>query len=473
MRVFLVTMVYAAGKSIHKAAEAPQASPSSPANQRMVHRFSTDSGRYITPTSHHRTGRIAVSANPSTARKSSTASPQKPDERLRKGGADNSEHESRKRQLVTTLGGAPLSERSMTTSSQHQPQVARKSVSKASRAFETQGSSRPQFSIKAARKSISRTSSALPSDAVSASSAEDSSDDDHVSSSSGSSVVSALSTGPRVKGWLHGDHLSSLDARVVSLSPRGTRHRRSRPDPRATTSSAHPGSGTHSQITPWRPRRPPLQSQGIMEGESHEAKADTKDFHVHHEESKSPTPSMVKRIVNRTSKYSSPASQSITSHMSTAGSDSHPKQPETAVLPDTTDTIPAQPLVDAFENVFVYPLYLHRGKHLPFLRRNIRASFRAWCRDLDKRSNLEADTGTVASSHVSLIYEYISHSGVLYTYKTLHPRRECPVCSLFGVFSSWRDLRRHVRWDHEEIECEISFKDHRTTLLVRIKEHRQ
>lgn len=301
--------------------------------------------------------------------------------------------------------GASIAER-RSASPAYKPQVARKSAFSPNK---THSTARKQPTTKAARKTV----------LSDASSAEDSSE----SGSADSSVDSTLSTEPPVQGSFHGGFSVIL-----------------------RQGSPPPSIGPQGQDTISQSKR--------MEAESQGAKKDTK-------KRKSPGSTIVSR--------------SIASH---AGAASHLKKLGTALLqtpfrsassPDAgDDTVPPpQPLVDAFENLFVYPLYLHRIKRLPFLLRNVRASFKTWCRDHDTQSM--ADTTT--SSHVPLVYEYTSSSGEVYTFETRHPRRECPVCSIFGVFSSWKDLQRHVTWDHGEIECECSFEDGATRFLVRLNEH--
>lgn len=323
------------------------------------------------------------------------------------------EHNSGHQRLVSLRDGASISARS--ASPAYKPQVARKSASNANRTYRT---ARKQLTTKAARKSV-----LIPSSG--ASSAEDSSD------SSDSSVDSTLSTEPRVKGSFRPNGGFSVISRQGSP----------------------PSSiGPQGQDT-MQPQRMGVESQG--------AKEDTK-------KRKSPGSNIISHNTKR-------PSRSIASH---AGAASRSRKPGTATLqtpfrsassPDAGDDAvpPPQPLVNAFENLFVYPLYFHRIKRLPFLLRNVRASFKAWCRDHDTQSM--ADTTT--SSHVPLIYEYTSSSGDVYTFETRHPRQECPVCSIFGVFSSWKDLQRHVTWDHGEIECEFSFEDGAARISVRLNEH--
>lgn len=113
---------------------------------------------------------------------------------------------------------------------------------------------------------------------------------------------------------------------------------------------------------------------------------------------------------------------------------------------------PSQALVDAFEKISIYGLHFHRTKRLPFLTRNLRKSFRKLCEELrilPNSRNLFSH-----GQNISLIYHYTPFvNGKTYdTYKTGIGTLQCPLCSLFGPFSSYTALQKHLQWDHEEIQ---------------------
>ncbi|KAF8587869.1 hypothetical protein K439DRAFT_742153 [Ramaria rubella] len=120
------------------------------------------------------------------------------------------------------------------------------------------------------------------------------------------------------------------------------------------------------------------------------------------------------------------------------------------------DLPPPKPLLDAFQSLSLFPLHFHRTHHLPFLLRNVRTSFRALYHKLNKQSELDVPP---SGRLVPLRYECRSKSGKLYTYDTVHPREECPICPIFGVFSSWGALKKHIQWDHSEILFELHPSD--------------
>ena len=110
---------------------------------------------------------------------------------------------------------------------------------------------------------------------------------------------------------------------------------------------------------------------------------------------------------------------------------------------------PPAPLINAFENLSTYTLHLHRVNRLPFLLRNVRRSFRTWCRELHIQSDIDASLQN--RPQVSLTYRYTT-AKESYTYNTTIQERECPICSIFAVFPSWQTLEKHMRWDHPEVE---------------------
>jgi len=120
-----------------------------------------------------------------------------------------------------------------------------------------------------------------------------------------------------------------------------------------------------------------------------------------------------------------------------------------SALASDEEADPPAPLIAAFESISKYTLHLHRAKRLPFLLRNVRTSFRAWCRELDIQSNSDASIQSRPQVPLTYIYTTARES---YTYDTTIGERECPICSLFAVFPCWQALARHMRWDHTEVE---------------------
>ena len=475
----------AAGKSIHKAAEAPQilqASPGSSASPKFDRHLSPSAGsRNVTPV-QRREGRISVNAFPVTARKSgSTKTPQK----------TRSQHRKASRYSGNDSNDPPVMDHDRNEGSEHlatahdhdRPQVARKTIRVAK---STKGNIAERSPVarkmltKAARKFSSRYMSRdKMSVNMSGSSSEDSSDNESLSSSS----ESTSSNGISVKRD-SGDVIDPQSfATFTSLSPNRT-------PPRGPSG----GKSIHTNHQP-EPHshdsrlRSPLPSECILMVDSHDAEGEVISY----------SPSTVDRgcseinppgrnLKKPTKQDFSPSSQNLESYRSNRRIISLHKEGYTPAsisprvlfasgkppyVPNTGEVTPPQPLVDAFQNLMVYPLYLHRTNRLPFLHRNVCASFRAWCRDLHIRPQLEADIPTITYPQTHLIYEYLSASGDTYTYETMHPRRECPLCSLFGVFSSWEALKKHVRWDHSEIGCDFILEDQvNSRLVVRMKEPR-
>jgi hypothetical protein len=112
-------------------------------------------------------------------------------------------------------------------------------------------------------------------------------------------------------------------------------------------------------------------------------------------------------------------------------------------------TTPPQALIDAFETLTIRTITFQCARRLPFLVRNLRVSFRRKCRKLGisgGNNPLHDDTEAL------LTYRYTATSGTRYTYQVAYERRECPLCSIFGKFSSWQALTKHMKWAHDDVE---------------------
>ena len=506
-------MICVAGKSIHKAAEAPQPSPGSSVNKSLEIHFSASASRRVATATQRRASRIAaVSHTNISSKAASTTTPQLTHAIFGKRKANNlSEAELSDQPLVADRDGKP--DGLTSTSNRSHPQVARKTP-RGRKTVKKQNAGTPQVQqrlpMRAARKS-----SVVPQGSV-----KDSSYSDPFLSSSDSSQ-SPVSSSERPLAVISSIRLPFRDVDIMSnADPQSG----SRPDSHDNSSKSpfpesslpsQPGDGASFPLpsslgsgfpsrdvkvannsesqSGTRPHghdilaksvlsKSSSSSQRNMKFKAQEARENSTDSTSaiscrYYREARSPDPNLE---IHRTEppSLSSPRIASVASISLSASS----RQPgpgfitsartETSpIFPGTGETSPPQPLVDAFECLFVYPLYLHRTKRLPFLLRNVRTSFRALCQILDIRSKPEADAGPVSPQEMSLTYEYISPSGALYTYNAVHPWRECPVCSMFGVFSNWEALRRHLKWDHSEIECEFFPKWQTVRIVVRRKEH--
>ncbi|KAF8521757.1 hypothetical protein BU17DRAFT_64744 [Hysterangium stoloniferum] len=135
-------------------------------------------------------------------------------------------------------------------------------------------------------------------------------------------------------------------------------------------------------------------------------------------------------------------------------------------------TTPPQVLIDAFEMLTINTITLQRAGRLPFLVRNLRASFRKKCQQL----GISTEVNPLAdNTEVLLTYRYTATSGTRYTYQVTHGRRECPLCSIFGQFSSWQALTEHMAWAHDDVdfafeEVKSSEGDLMPNLIVHLKD---
>ena len=469
---------YAGGKSIHKAAEAShisQGSPGSSVKQQPHRHISVSAGKHRVSPIERREGRISVTTSPSIARKSGSRKPSQQAKISKRKAESSSGNESSDRPLLVDRGEPQEPVTPALTRGRDRPQVARKSASQAGKNTK-QNITRTspvmrQIATKAARKlPLQHMSHDVRNAELSGSSPESSSDNDSLSSSE-LSETSTSSTGTRVKSRLDDDIGSRLDVTFASLPSEGS------PGGKVISFNNQPGMGPHSHNSRFKS---PLPSQCISGIDSHDAEMNVTGHSASAGTRSAEINSPGSNLNIRTTKYSSPPGRSIGSHTSVRQITSPQKQEysfaSTSLDPfpaSTGESVPPQPLVEAFENLLVYPLHFHRTNRLPFLLRNIRASFRVWCRDLDIQSQSVADIRTIAYPNIPLTYEYISASGDLYTYETTHPPRQCPLCSLFGAFSSWECLRKHVRWDHSEIECDLIVGEVDSKLVVRMKEDRR
>ncbi|KAF8521676.1 hypothetical protein JB92DRAFT_2890113 [Gautieria morchelliformis] len=476
-----------AGKSIHKAAETPQnllVSPGSSLNQRLDGHLSLSVGRGVILPAQRRASRIVVSASPNVARKSAVTSPPKTTSgRSGKKTTNNYlKNDHRLRQPVISYQESDGS----SSLGKEQPQVARKSAHRGGKNLKTPTIETSHvlegLSKGAARKYPSKYLTRDSPEVFPTSSSGDSSDSDSLSSSSDLSKRSTPSPGHRVQKLGRGGGLSSGSHPVfTSKLPPGS-HPLSSPKGKVTPSGNRSGVGPHHHDEQLNSSS---SSKRFPRVNSHDAQMDDTGNspsvvgRTYRGKTVSPSPypeirSKKSASPARSSSLDVPIGQTSSSHEDQHFPASSTPRPQLLPgtcppFPDTAEAAPPQPLVDAFEELFVYPLYLHRTNRLPFLLRNVRVSFQAWCRDLDIRSKADADSES-ASHLMPLTYEYISPLGELHTYTTTHPRRECPLCCIFGVFSSWEALRKHFRWDHKEIECELILTEVAPRLVVRMKE---
>jgi hypothetical protein len=103
---------------------------------------------------------------------------------------------------------------------------------------------------------------------------------------------------------------------------------------------------------------------------------------------------------------------------------------------------PPEELVNAVEALTISPIRLQATRQLPFLRRNLRKGFISRCADVLIPIHPE-------QKHVSLevTYEYVD--GIVFKAKIEDCL--CPLCNLFGKFTTQGTLYCHLKWDHQEV----------------------
>jgi len=103
---------------------------------------------------------------------------------------------------------------------------------------------------------------------------------------------------------------------------------------------------------------------------------------------------------------------------------------------------PPEELVNAVEALTIIPIRMQATRQLPFLRRNLRQGFISRCANV--LIPIHSD-----QKHVSLevTYEYVD--GVVFQAKI--EDWLCPLCNLFGKFTTQATLYCHLKWDHKEI----------------------
>ena len=106
---------------------------------------------------------------------------------------------------------------------------------------------------------------------------------------------------------------------------------------------------------------------------------------------------------------------------------------------------PSEELISAVEALTINPIRMQATRHLPFLRRNLRRGFISRCADAlipihpdQKRVSLE------------VVYDYLDGN----VFKAKIDDWLCPLCNLFGKFTTQATLFCHLKWDHQDIVCE-------------------
>jgi len=103
---------------------------------------------------------------------------------------------------------------------------------------------------------------------------------------------------------------------------------------------------------------------------------------------------------------------------------------------------PPEELVNAVKALAISPIRMQATRQLPFLRRNLRQGFISRCANV--LIPIHPD-----QKHVSLevTYEYVD--GIVFKAKI--ENWLCPLCNLFGKFTTQATLYCHLKWDHKEI----------------------
>ncbi|GJJ10835.1 hypothetical protein Clacol_005063 [Clathrus columnatus] len=125
-------------------------------------------------------------------------------------------------------------------------------------------------------------------------------------------------------------------------------------------------------------------------------------------------------------------------------------KPETYLIPDPVTETPPVPLVEAYENFRIH--CKKAGESWP--ANHVSVSF-----------GEERET-------VLVLYRYTDIKGVQYGFKSSHPERECPLCSLMGILPTWSTLTKHLSLHHREIEFEIMeyTDDSRPKIIIHLNE---
>jgi hypothetical protein len=117
-------------------------------------------------------------------------------------------------------------------------------------------------------------------------------------------------------------------------------------------------------------------------------------------------------------------------------------EPEDDLPLGEPDLGPPEALINAIEALTINPTRMQATRQLPFLRRNLRQGFVSRCADV--LIPIHPDR-----KHVSLevTYEYVD--GIVYQAKI--EDWLCPLCNLFGKFTTQATLHCHLKWDHQEV----------------------
>ena len=106
------------------------------------------------------------------------------------------------------------------------------------------------------------------------------------------------------------------------------------------------------------------------------------------------------------------------------------------------DIDPPEELLNAVEALIINPIRMQATRQLPFLRRNLRQGFIARCADvlIPIHPNQKRISLAVTYEHVDNIVFRAEIEDWL-----------CPLCGLFGKFTTQATLCCHLKWDHQEI----------------------
>lgn len=136
-------------------------------------------------------------------------------------------------------------------------------------------------------------------------------------------------------------------------------------------------------------------------------------------------------------------------------------------------------LLEALDALSLSSGRLQKLSRLPFLRRNLRRAFEARCRQRGVAFPEDAGKNIQADITIEVVYrlqhnapeaEATGHvAGRSHEeYKVAMRGYECPLCNLHGKFSALYMLKKHLEWDHSEVEIAWELSPDRNQLTLSV-----
>ncbi|KAI0053124.1 hypothetical protein FA95DRAFT_1552611 [Auriscalpium vulgare] len=158
-----------------------------------------------------------------------------------------------------------------------------------------------------------------------------------------------------------------------------------------------------------------------------------------------------------------------------SSSSSDEDERETGIRP--APLYPSNDLLDALKYHYLHFFILKRSHRLPYLSRNLRIGFKAYC----SRNGITVAPETRSGDPVRLLIRLVEPAssdsedpddGNVSRYQAKLMRWKCPLCDTHGLpgFNNKDMLDAHLSWDHSEVsfkwECNENFVDCQLTLSV-------